>query len=128
MNAAILKLLKNLDVVPLLVGIKDAAVLVWLLAEEADSVFDQDCLISLLQLVIDYYMEDYRPSSGMRETRESALIERIQMSKTYVEYTKSNPNRGKGKRLSGNRFESQRNSGFSLKALSNDDYFQFSRI
>ena len=48
LNAAILKLLRNLDVVPLLVGIKDAAVLVWLLAEEADSVFDQDCLISLL--------------------------------------------------------------------------------
>ena len=121
MNAAILKLLKNLDVVPLLVGIKDAAVLVWLLAEEVDSVFDQDCLISLLQLIIDYYMEDYRPSSGMKETRESALIERIQMSKTYVEYTKSNPNRGKGKRLSSNRFVIQRNSGFSLKALSNDD-------
>ena len=79
-------------------------------------------------MVIDYYMQDYRPSSGMKESRESALIERIKMSKTYTEYTKANKNRAKCKRLSGNRLESSKGSDTGERAFSDDDYFQFSQI
>ena len=40
LNLTILKLLRNLDVVPVLVGIKDAAVLIQLLQQGEESIFD----------------------------------------------------------------------------------------
>ena len=44
----------------------------------------------MLQLLIDHYMEDYRPSATQSDAlKEEVLLKRIQIAKPYIRYTKS---------------------------------------
>ena len=46
-------------------------------------------MLDFLQILIDHYMEDYKPaSSEMDATKEQVLLGRIQIAKPYVKYQK----------------------------------------
>ena len=70
-NSDLIKLLKEIDIVPIILSVKDAVVIAQLLADQSDSMFLQDSLLNMLQLLIDHYMEDYKPTSAqMDATKE----------------------------------------------------------